>query len=203
MSQSKSPQTLAIEKVSGPCLLKAGAGTGKTYTIVKKVAHLVNSKACKPQEILCLTFSNEATNHLKEEVNKELKSSSEITIRTFHGFCSDVLRELGNKIDIDPDFEVIEPDDAKVLMHKYLEVSPYNSNRYVTSISTAKDFGISIEQLEKYTENLKSVFKGIKDLDSYAKEMDFKLKTLHLMANDTKEDRKDIAEKKKEIIVNF
>ena len=112
-----------------------------------------------------------------------------------------MLRELGNKIDIDPDFEVIEPDDAKVLMHKYLEVSPYNSNRYVTSISTAKDFGISIEQLEKYTENLKSVFKGIKDLDSYAKEMDFKLKTLHLMANDTKEDRKDIAEKKKEIIV--
>jgi len=199
---SKTPQQLAIEKVKGPCLLKAGAGTGKTYTIVKKISHMVNEKIYKPQEILCLTFSNEATNHLKEEVNKELKTSSEITIRTFHGFCSDILKGLGSKIDIDPDFEVLEPDDAKVLMHKYLGVSPYNSGRYVTSISTAKDFGISIEQMEKYTESLKSVFTGIEDIDLYAKEMDLKLKTLHLIPNDTKEERKEIAENKK-IIVKF
>ena len=192
MPSQKDPKQLAIEKVKGPCLIKAGAGTGKTYAMVKKIAHMVNENIYKPKEILCLTFSNEATNHLREEVSKEIKNSSDITIRTFHGFCSDILKELGNKIGINPDFEVLQPDDAKVLMHKYLGIRPFDSNRYVTTISTAKDLGISMEQIEKYAESLKSSFKGIEDIDEYAKEMDFKLKTLHLRADNTREEKKEI-----------
>ncbi len=196
---TKSSTELAIEKIQGPCLIKAGAGTGKTYTIQKKVAKLVNESICKPKEILCLTFSNEATNNLKRNVALELKTASEVTIKTFHAFCADILKELGNKIGISPDFDILQPDDAKVMMHKYLEVTPYNSNRYVQSISTAKDFGITIEKLEKYIESLKSKFKDVKNLDLLAQEMDIKFKTLHLMPADTKEEKQEIKKNKAEM----
>ena len=199
MSQ-KTPQEQAIEKVKGPCLIKAGAGTGKTYTIQKKVAYIVNEKICKPSEILCLTFSNEATNNLRQKVSEELKMSSEITIKTFHSFCAEILKELGSQIKISPDFEILQPDDAKVLVHKYLGVAPYYADRYITSISTAKDFGITVEDIEKYTEKLKSNLKGIKDLDAHEEEMRFKLNTLHLENPGTPEEKRELREKKKELV---
>lgn len=196
---TKTTQQLAIEKVSEPCLIKAGAGTGKTYTIVEKIAYLINNNICKPSEILCLTFSNEATNHLKQKVNEKLKTSSEITIKTFHSFCANILKEIGHLIKINPDFEILLPDDAKVLLHKYLDISPSNSNRYVTSISTAKDLGVSLEQIESYAENLKNNLGKIKDLDDYAKNLEFELKTLHLRPADTKTEKQDVFARKKEI----
>lgn len=197
--QNKTPQELAIEKITGPCLVMAGAGTGKTYTIVKKIAYLINKDICKPSEILCLTFSNEATNDLRHKVGKELKVSSEITIKTFHSFCADVLKELGHLMHINPDFKILQPDDAKLLFHKYLNVEPHYANKYVTSISTAKDFGISVEQIESYTNTLKENLPKVKDLDSYAKQMEFELKTFHLQKAETKEEKKDFQIRKKEI----
>ena len=87
----------AIEKVEGPCLIMAGAGTGKTFTIVRKVAHLIKNNHYKPEDILCLTFSNEATNNLREEIISEVKNS-DIKVKTFHGFCADILKEFGHLI---------------------------------------------------------------------------------------------------------
>ncbi|MFA6420565.1 MAG: ATP-dependent helicase, partial [archaeon] len=206
MTPQKTAQELAIEKVQGPCLIKAGAGTGKTYTLVKKIAKLVNEGLCKPEEILCLTFSNEATNNLKKSVDVGLKTSSEITIKTFHAFCADILKEMGNKIGVSPDFDILPPEDSKILMHKYLGVDAYNSNRYVHSISTAKDFGVTIEKLSEYLENLKSKFEGIEDLDALAKKMDLEFKTLYLIPAETKEARQELKEKKakiKEFIENY
>ena len=54
----------AIEKSKGPCIIFAGAGTGKTHAIVEKVKYLVKNKVYMPERIVCLTFSNEAANHL-------------------------------------------------------------------------------------------------------------------------------------------
>ncbi|MFA6064931.1 MAG: ATP-dependent DNA helicase [archaeon] len=206
MTTQKTAQEMAIDKVEGPCLIKAGAGTGKTYTLVKKITKLVNGELCKPEEILCLTFSNEATNNLKKSVDEELKTSSEITINTFHAFCADILKEMGNKIGISPDFDILPPEDSKILMHKYLGVDAYNSNRYVQSISTAKDFGVTIEKLNKHLETLKSKFEGIADIDTRAREMDLEFKTLHLVPAETKDARQELKEKKakiKEFIENY
>ncbi len=193
------PQQQAIEKTEGPCLIMAGAGTGKTYTIIKKISHLVENEICKPSEILCLTFSNEATNNMKSELLKELKKASDITVNTFHSFCADILREFGHLIKIDPGFELLLPDDARIMFHKYIGVTPYYANRYVATISTAKDFGISLEKLEEYTNNLKKNFKNIKDIDKCAEELDLELNTLHLNPSDTIEERRKTRERKKEI----
>jgi len=196
-------QEKAIENLSGPCLIRAGAGTGKSFTIVKKIAHLINSGVCKPSEILCLTFSNEATNHLKIEVEKELRVASDVTIKTFHAFCASILREIGHLMKVSPDFTILLPDDAKVLFHRDLGITPYNSDRYVKSIATAKDFGISIDRIETYLNIFKERFpKNITDLDAYANDLDTELKLLHLKSQDTKEQKRDVKERKK-IISQF
>ena len=200
---TKTPQQNAIEKTSGPCLIMAGAGTGKTYTIIKKIAHLIENNICTPSEILCLTFSNEAAKSLTKKVEQELieltKNSSTIKIRTFHGFCTDILKEIGYLINLDPDFELIMPEDAKVWFYRYLDCTPYYADLYYSTISTIKDFGIALNKIEKHTENIRKKLGDIQELEKYAEEVVFELNTLHLMPADTKEERKELRERKKEI----
>lgn len=192
-------QQKAIQKTEGPCIIKAGAGTGKTYTLIQKIKHLVESKAYEPAEILCLTFSNEATNELKNRLAEEIKESSEVTIKTFHAFCADILKEEGQMVGIDGEFQILLPDDAKIMFHKYLEVSPYWANRYVATISSAMDFGITLAQIKEHVKIFGKQFKDIKDLDKHAEELDLELKTIHLNPGDDKDSRKKVREWKKEL----
>jgi DNA helicase II / ATP-dependent DNA helicase PcrA len=187
----------SIERTSGPCIIKAGAGTGKTYTSVQKIKHLVEGGFYAPKEILCLTFSNEATNEFQERLAKEIKHSSEITIKNFHGFCADILKEHGGLIKIPPDFQILPPDDAKVLFHKELDITPYWANRYVATISTARDFGISLEDIKNFFEEFKK--DASKNIDEQVEKAEFELNTLHLNPTDTKEERREIREKKKQL----
>ncbi|MEK6850412.1 MAG: UvrD-helicase domain-containing protein, partial [Nanoarchaeota archaeon] len=62
----------AIEKKDGPCIILAGAGTGKTYTIVEKIKYLIENKIYSPEKIVCITFSNEAANNLILRIDKIL-----------------------------------------------------------------------------------------------------------------------------------
>ncbi|MCB9370421.1 ATP-dependent helicase [Candidatus Woesearchaeota archaeon] len=190
-------QKKAVEKIKGPTIVLAGAGTGKTYTIVEKVKHLVESGEYKPEEILCLTFSNEAANSLKNKIQEGLKSFKVPTVRTFHGFCLDILKEDSNLLNIDNGFDILLPDDAKVLMHRELNISPYWSNRYVSTISNAKDFGIEKVKIEEYFLKIKEHLAqnyDINNIDEIAKEKEFDLNTIHLEPN-----TKEIRAYKKEI----
>lgn len=62
----------AIAKVKGPCVILAGAGTGKTHAIVEKIKYLIKNKIYNPERIVCITFSNEAANSLLARVQKSL-----------------------------------------------------------------------------------------------------------------------------------
>ncbi|MEA3343705.1 MAG: ATP-dependent helicase [archaeon] len=200
---SKTPQEMAIEKLSGPCIVLAGAGTGKTRTIIDKIDHLVNiAKLYTPEEILCLTFSNGATSSLKKKVQEKLGAQSSVTIKTFHAFCADILKEDGHLVHIDEGFQILLPDDAKILVHKCIGISPYWSNRYITTIHSAKDFGISLGQIEEFSSNIKEKvleYCSEGELEGYAEEQRMKLKTLHLLPQDTVEKRRALREQKKEI----
>ncbi len=184
-------QKKVINKTKGPCIVLAGAGTGKTSTIVEKIKNLVDNNLFKPEEILCLTFSIEATNSLKSKIRKSLKSFKIPSIRTFHGFCADILKEDGHLLGIDNEFQILEPDDSKILIHRELNVTPYWANRYTSTISTAKDFGIEKIQIEEYLQKLEEKLKEKvepEELENKVKEIEFNLNTLHLEPN-TKENR--------------
>ena len=125
-----------ITQIDKACIILAGAGTGKSYNLKKKAKYLVEELNYNPKELLCLTFSNEATNALKKEMQEEINSIENVNVKTFHAFCSDILREQGHLIGIQEGFEILLPDDAKIFMHKYLGIKPYWANRYIGTIST-------------------------------------------------------------------
>jgi len=180
-------------QVDKACVVLAGAGTGKSYTLKQKAKYLVEKLKYNPEEILCLTFSNEATNSLKKGMQEEINSTEDVNVKTFHSFCSDILREEGHLVGIQEGFEILLPDDAKIFMHKYLEIKPYWSNRYINTISTAKDFGIDITDIKKHLNKLKDNFIG-DNLDEQAVSMKTELQTMHLEDNS-----KELRDRKKEI----
>lgn len=196
-------QRKAVEKTSDPCVILAGPGTGKTSTVVSKVRYLIETGVCKPSEILCLTFSNETTNAIKMKILEKLQGASEVMVSTFHSFCASILREEGIFIEIDPGFEILEPDDSKVMFHRDLKISPYYADRYATTIATVKDFGIKLEQIQEYLDGIRRELAlrcpDIDHVDDFAKDLDLELNTLHLQPQSTVEQRRAIKSRKKEI----
>ena len=142
-----------IEKSQGPCVILAGAGTGKTYTIVEKMRYLIEKKIYAPEKIVCLTFSNEAVASLQRRISTAIPSlapPSEPIIRTFHSFCADILHTHGSKIGIRESFRLLLPDDAKILLHKSFKLHPRLCIKYIDTIGIAKDLGITHHDLDAY-----------------------------------------------------
>jgi len=175
----------AIEKAQGPCVILAGAGTGKTHTIVEKVKFLVERNIYKPEKIVCITFSNEAANSLAARIQKAMSKGNEVIVRTFHGFSSDLLRKYGKKIGINQEFKILDPDDAKVILHSNLKVPAGNCTRYVNSISQAKDLGIKVEELEEYYEKESLKYNGT-NLEKRLESLQFEFQTLHIKKENQK-----------------
>lgn len=188
----------AITKTKGPCVILAGAGTGKTHTIVEKVKYLVNEKIYPAGEIVCITFSNEAANNLSLRISNLLADSAEEkpVIRTFHAFSADLLRTYGEAIGINKDFKILDPDQAKVILHRSLRVNVANCHKYISTIGIAKDLGIDISQYQDYLEKRELEYLGV-DLAKRLDNLGFELQTLHLRYDSKK--RKILMEEIKKI----
>lgn len=90
-------QYLASLPAGGISLVIAGAGTGKTKTIIEKVKNIINHGIAEPEDILILTFSNKAAQEIKERVKSGISSDADgIRSGTFHSFCLNLLRENTN-----------------------------------------------------------------------------------------------------------
>jgi len=138
-----------IKKVTGPCVILAGAGTGKTRLMVEKVKNLIEKKIYPAEKIVCITFSNEAANNLSSRIRSAIPDlQSEPIIKTFHSFSSFLLKE--NLPKEKQNFQILSPDEAKILLHTNLRVTPANCHRYIDTIGKAKDLGISINSLKEY-----------------------------------------------------
>jgi DNA helicase II / ATP-dependent DNA helicase PcrA len=193
-------QEKAINKTKGPCIILAGAGTGKTYTIRQKIKYIVDNKIYKPEEILCLTFSNEATNNLKKKIFEDISNKANfLTIKTFHSFCSEIIKENSSFFKINSDFKIIQPDDSKIIISKYFDVMPYYANRYINTIQNCKDFGITIENIKEYIKNklLSKLleYTTIENIDNFYLE---KQKEIRTIFKETKHGDKDIRRTSKE-----
>jgi len=105
-------QQVAIEHVWGPTLVLAGAGTGKTTVLVERIAWLIEHGHARPEEILAITFTENAAAELKARVERRLKRRAGIWAGTFNAYCFGVLKR--NK----RDFYVLTPEDVYVFLRQ-------------------------------------------------------------------------------------
>ncbi len=85
-------QVKAVTHFGNPLLIIAGAGSGKTTVLTRKIAYLIKEMGVTPDHILAITFTNKAAKEMKERVHSLLPESKQPFVGTFHSFCAEVLR---------------------------------------------------------------------------------------------------------------
>ncbi|HJV33108.1 MAG TPA: UvrD-helicase domain-containing protein [Patescibacteria group bacterium] len=114
-------QKAAVTHGEGPLLIVAGAGTGKTTVIAKRIAWLIATGKAGPGEILALTFTEKAASEMEERVDKLLPMGYvELWISTFHAFCERILRERGIDVGLPGDFRLLNETGAWLMARQHL-----------------------------------------------------------------------------------
>jgi len=112
----------AVKQTEGPVLIVAGAGTGKTTVITRKIAYLIGQKLAKPDEILALTFTEKAAGEMQERVDMLLPLGYyEMWIHTFHAFGKRILEQNGLDIGLPNDFQLLTDTQQWILIHNNLD----------------------------------------------------------------------------------
>ena len=102
-------QQAAVTHKDGPILVIAGAGTGKTRVITERIAHMLEQKWAKPDQILALTFTEKAAAEMDARLDERMPIGyAAIQVSTFHSFCEKILRHYGIDIGISPSFKILE-----------------------------------------------------------------------------------------------
>ena len=110
-------QREAVEKTEGPCLVIAGAGSGKTKVLTYKISYLMKEKYIKPWNILAITFTNKAANEMKERVEALVGDAiNDIWLGTFHSICVRILRRYIDRLGYDHSFAIFDTSDQKTLV---------------------------------------------------------------------------------------
>jgi len=160
-------QSQAVTHGGGPLLIVAGAGTGKTTVITRRIAYLIEQKLAKPDEILALTFTDKAAGEMQERADLLLPMGYVDTwISTFHSFCERILKNHALDIGLSNDFKLLDDVGQWVLVLKNFEkftldyYRPLGSpNRFISALlkhfSRCKDELIAPEDYLKYSEELK------------------------------------------------
>jgi ATP-dependent DNA helicase Rep len=115
------PQSEAVLYLDGPCLVLAGAGSGKTRVITQKITHLIEDRGYDPRTIAALTFTNKAALEMQERVGKMLKQPRQaklLTISTFHSLGVKILRQEANHLGLKDRFSIMDSDDCYSLVQE-------------------------------------------------------------------------------------
>ncbi|HAT4124720.1 TPA: UvrD-helicase domain-containing protein [Clostridium perfringens] len=132
-------QQKVVNEQKNNIILLASAGTGKTNTLAERVTSIIKNGNSKPSEILCITFTNKACKEMSDRVMKIVGGEAkEITIRTFHSFCFDVVRTYAKRnTDIFSDFTIFDEDDCREVISK-LSYYYATSNLMATNMQIQK-----------------------------------------------------------------
>jgi len=167
LSEANPAQREAITHTDGPLLIVAGAGTGKTSVLVKRIAHLVLSGKAKTDEILAVTFTDKAAEEMEQRIDKLMPYGYvDLWAMTFHAFGERILRENGLAIGLPDSFKVLSQTDQWLLVRNNLErfnLDYYrplgNPTKFIHALlrhfSRAKDELVGPEEYLKHAEAAK------------------------------------------------
>jgi len=168
-------QLEAVTTTEGPLLIIAGAGTGKTTVIARRIAYIIEKKLAKPAEILALTFTDKAAAEMEERVDQLVPYGFIDTwISTFHAFGDRVLRDNAIDIGLSPSFKVFSRPQQVLFFQQNLfrfnldYFRPLsNPTKFISAIlsffSRLKDENVSPETFAKYAKQLTSKAKSEED----------------------------------------
>ena len=165
-------QTKAVAHRAGPLLIIAGAGTGKTTVITRRIAWLIAEKLAKPSEILALTFTDKAANEMEERVDLLVPYGYvDVAISTFHAFGDRVLRDHALDLGLRPDYRVLTLPEQIIFFREHIFSFPlkyYKSlgdptkhiEALIQVISRAKDEDIAPEEYLSWGQKAMKARKG-------------------------------------------
>lgn len=160
-------QAEAVTFGPGPLLIIAGAGTGKTTVLARRIAWLIEQGLAKPEEILALTFTEKAAGEMEERVDQLLPLGFvDVQISTFHAFAHKILSQFALDIGLPGDFKVITDTQAWILLKKHLnelDLDYYrplgNPNKFLSTLikhfGKAKGEEVSPAEYLEYADNLR------------------------------------------------
>ena len=160
-------QLKAVQTTDGPVLIVAGAGTGKTMVITRKIAHILAEEMAKPEEVLALTFTEKAAAETEERVDKLLPYGYlDLWISTFHSFCERILKNHALEIGLPNNFKLLNQVDAWLMVRQNLDKFELdywkprgNPTKFIRALvdhfSRAKDEDLWPEDYLEFAENLK------------------------------------------------
>jgi len=167
-------QRRAVIHGNGPLLVIAGAGTGKTTVIIRRIAYLIAQKIAKPGEILALTFTDKAADEMETRVDQLVPYGYiDVSISTFHAFGDRVLRDHAIDLGLRPDYRVLSRAEQLVFFREHLfefSLKHYKSlsdptrhlEALVNVISRAQDEDISPKEYLKWGQKAFMAVKGKK-----------------------------------------
>jgi len=139
------PQLEGVLNTDGPCMLIAGAGSGKTRVLTYRIAHLIQSKGVDPFNIMALTFTNKAAKEMRERIETVVGSDARaLLMGTFHSVFARILRAEAHHIGYPNNFTIYDTDDSKSLIKSIvkemgLDETQYKANVVYNRISSAKN----------------------------------------------------------------
>lgn len=161
-------QLSAINHKSGPLLVVAGAGTGKTRVITERIKHLIQNQNISPSDILALTFTEKAAQEMQNRIGDVMPLGyEEPWVSTFHGFADRILKAEGLEFGLDPAYKILSGPNQWILLRKHLfklKLSYFkplgNPTKFLSAIlkfiSRLQDENVSAEEFELFVQNNKA-----------------------------------------------
>ena len=149
LSSLNEPQRVAVLHNSGPCMIIAGAGSGKTRVLTYRIAHLITAANVDPFSIMALTFTNKAAGEMRERIHSVVgPEAKNIWMGTFHSIFARILRFECDRLGYPSNFSIYDTDDSKTLIGQIikelqLDKDLYKPNLVLNRISGAKNRLIS------------------------------------------------------------
>ena len=179
----------AVRHTEGPVLVLAGAGSGKTRVITRRIAHILANGLAEPSQILAVTFTNKAAAEMRERVAELVgkQAAGRIAISTFHSYCLQVLRKHIDRIGYRKNFSIAGDSDSRALLRRVVEdigsSESFDMGTFQSRISLMKNANeapdpskpmpVESETQEKYAENLAEVYERYHSALRAANSVDF------------------------------
>ncbi len=146
-------QRAAVERLDGPLLVLAGAGTGKTRVLTTRLAHILSTRRAFPSQVLAVTFTNKAAREMKERIAAMIGPVAEgLWLGTFHSLSARILRRHAELVGLRPDFTILDTDDQARLMKQLLQAEKIDDKKWparavLSAIERWKDRGLAPDRV--------------------------------------------------------